>query len=256
MKRNLDETKSSFQLGGFYVAEVVDIDDPKQRDRVRVRVHGIMKEDMAKDVCPWAEQCTSLFSGKSDVVGVSSVPKVGSLVYVQFLFGDPSAPVYFGYVRGALDASSYHRVTDYPTFDVDGPEPAELDSSSSYPWNNVIHTDAGVILLDETAGNERISIKHKSGAYIEIKPDGAVVYKSVSNTYDIVVGDKEIYTDGNENYKCTGNTTTQIDGDVTKNIDGKDTYSSGGDLIESIGGKNTRTVSGAFTVSASTISLN
>jgi len=204
MKRTMDQTADTFKLEGTYIAEVTATDDPKERDRVRVRVHGLMDSNSDSATCPWAEQCGMLFSGDQASAGISSAPKVGSLVYVMFLFGDVSLPVYYGYVRGGDDGSSYHTLSNLPSSSIVGPEPASLDGSSQYPLNNVIQTKAGVIYLDETPGNERIGIKHKSGSYIEIKPDGKVVYKSVSDSYEIVVGSKTTYVDGDSHYQMTG----------------------------------------------------
>jgi len=232
MKRTMEQSEDTFKLSGMYVAEVVAVDDPKKRDRVRVRVHGIMDSTVEASACPWAEQCGAIFSGEPDQVGFSTVPKVGSLVYVMFLYGDPSLPIYHGYVRGGKDGSGYHTLSDIPSSSILGPEPASLDGNAQYPLNNVVHTDAGVMMFDETPGNERIAIKHKSGAYIEIRPDGAVVYKSASDSYHIVSGKETRYIDGDE--------TTHITGAKDETIDGNEQV----------------TISGGYNLSASNISLN
>lgn len=231
MKRTMEQSQDSFKLDGMYIAEVVDNLDPKKRDRVKVRVHGIMDSTDAA-ACPWAEQCGAIFSGEPEQVGISTAPKVGSLVYVMFLYGDASIPVYYGYVRGADDGSDYHTLKSVPPTTILGPEPASLDDATVYPFNNVMHTDAGVIMMDETPGNERISIKHKSGTYIEIRPDGTIVCKSSADSFEVVTGDKTIFIDG------------KLESDVN------------GDTIARIGGKNQSTIGGAYIVTASTISLN
>lgn len=231
MKRTMEQSQDSFKLDGMYIAEVVDNADPKKRDRVRVRVHGIM-DSTAAESCPWAEQCGAIFAGGLNQVGFSTAPKVGSLVYVMFLYGDVSIPVYYGYVRGGSDGSGYHTLDGIPAGDILGPEPTALDSAVQYPYNNVIHTNAGVIIMDDTPGNERIAIKHKSGSYIEIKPDGTIVCKSVVDSFDVLVGDKSVYVGG------------KLDEEIK------------GDLESRIGGKNQLSVDGAYILSASTISLN
>lgn len=232
MKRTMEQSEDTFKLSGMYVAEVVAVNDPKERDRVRVRVHGIMDSNVDADSCPWAEQCGAIFSGEPNQVGFSTVPKVGSLVYVMFLYGDPSLPIYHGYVRGGEDGSGYHTLRNLPSSSTVGPEPASLDGNAQYPLNNVIHTDAGVMLFDETPGNERIAIKHKSGAYIEIRPDGGVVYKANADSYHIISGKETEYVDGDKSIEVTG----------TKD--------------ETIGADNQITISGGYNLSASTISLN
>ena len=44
-----------------------------------------------------------------------------------------------------------------------------------YPYNQVIKTRSGhVIEYDDTPGKERLSFMHKTGAFIEIDPDGNI----------------------------------------------------------------------------------
>ena len=66
--------------------------------------------------------------------------------------------------------------------------PEEFDETrnySTYPHNQVIETPGGhVIELDDTLTNERILVRHQSGAGIEIKPDGTVY---VSSTSDVLL---------------------------------------------------------------------
>jgi len=65
--------------------------------------------------------------------------------------------------------------------DVTSFEPISLSDKSKYPNNSVIETKSGhVIEIDDTPGNERIRMYHKSGTYIDFRPDGSKVEKSRS----------------------------------------------------------------------------
>lgn len=65
--------------------------------------------------------------------------------------------------------------------DVSQSEPDSTDDASLYTKSQVIETESGHVLqFDDTAGNERIRLYHKTGSYIEIKPDGTIVQKSVN----------------------------------------------------------------------------
>ena len=60
---------------------------------------------------------------------------------------------------------------------IDG-EAIEITSSAKYPYNNVIETQSGhTIILDDTEGNEHITILHKNGDYVEIT-DNELTVKS------------------------------------------------------------------------------
>lgn len=58
---------------------------------------------------------------------------------------------------------------------------------SVYPYNRVNQTESGhVVELDDTPGSERVHIYHRTGSFVEYRPDGSTVFKSVNNRYDIV----------------------------------------------------------------------
>jgi len=64
--------------------------------------------------------------------------------------------------------------------DVSQTEPNSLNDNSVYPNVNVVETSSGhVIEYDDTSGNERIRLYHTSGSYMEMRPDGTFVQKSV-----------------------------------------------------------------------------
>lgn len=105
-------------------------------------------------------------------------------------------------------------------------EPSSTSSQAQYPFNNVTETASGhVIQIDDTDGNERIQIFHKTGAYIELKPDGNIILKSSNDFYEIAKGnfkqnvalksditinaDKSELIGGNFNYTI-GKTETKI----------------------------------------------
>lgn len=240
MKSLMNASEENSKVPYLYIGTVTDINDPKQRDRVRVRIMGMISDDVSDDQCPWAEQGTPIFAGDYDTSGMSSVPRVGSLVWIAFAFGDTSRPVYLGYVRGASDSSKLQKAEDLSNTissvreaNMKGPELGPLNSSSEYPLNNVIETSSGnVIELDDTPGNERIDLAHKTGAYFEIRPDGTVQIKSMKDFYHIVNGILNIYVENACNLNVKGSRTSEIGSD--------DIY----------------TIAGNYTVTASAINLN
>jgi len=226
--KTLDQfTKDNFKLEYMYIGRVVNIQDPELRDRVQVRILGLISDDVLDENCPWAEQLTSIFSGTPTTTGVSSVPNIGSLVYIQFLYGDISRPIYTGYVRGASDSSNLHHLKDLTQTihqkridNMIGPELTSLNDKTKYPYNNVIETKSGnIIELDDTEGNERIAIEHNTGSYMEIRPDGKVILKSIDDLHLIVKKSVEEYIESNYNGVIKGKRTINIDGSDTQTVD-------------------------------------
>lgn len=68
---------------GTFIGEVVDIADPQNLGRVRVRVRGIFDEPIRQEDIPWAIPASS-----------SRRPAIGERVPVTFVNGNHYRPVY------------------------------------------------------------------------------------------------------------------------------------------------------------------
>lgn len=83
-------------------------------------------------------------------------------------------------------------------------EPAS-QYAAAYPKNHVMETAGGHVLeFDDTDGAERINIFHKNGSFIEMYPDGRVVFRSRGSMNQVTYGDGNIYVRGNYNITSTG----------------------------------------------------
>ena len=184
------------KLPHLYIGEVVDINDPLLRNRVRVRIVGLTDDSVPDNECPWAEQGTAIFSGTSVISGFSSVPDKGSFVYIQFLYGSPHHPIYTNYVRGAKDISP--------------------QAKSDYPYNQVIHTKSGH-QIEFNDKSKYLKIKCQSGSNILFKANGDIVINQKNRT-SVINGDETI-TANNRNITATTNHTGNIivNGDVIAN---------------------------------------
>ena len=87
--------------------------------------------------------------------------------------------------------------------------------AAQYPFNKARQTESGHIEeWDDTPGAERVHIFHRSGSFIEMHPDGKVVYKSMSHAYQISMGDHDVKVKGNCNISVDGNATVHAKGEV------------------------------------------
>lgn len=66
-----------------HLGKIVDINDPLKQGRARVKVFGFF-DDLETEDIPWAEQISGLSFSSSKGNGNISIPRVGSIVNVQF----------------------------------------------------------------------------------------------------------------------------------------------------------------------------
>lgn len=92
-------------------------------------------------------------------------------------------------------------------------EPAYTGTKAGYPENIVYESPSGhVVEFDDTPGNERIHVYHRTGSYYQIGPDGDVTIKSVRDHYQITTED---------DYKQVGkNQTETVGGQSFKSVEG------------------------------------
>ena len=101
-------------------------------------------------------------------------------------------------------------------------EPGSTNNKSAYPYCNVIESLSGhVIELDDTPSNERIRVYHKSGSYIEIKPDGTIVTKSKGTQYIISESQLNEMIYGAVNKYFGAGINVAVTGDFNINCSGK-----------------------------------
>lgn len=232
----------------WWVGVVEDREDPKQIGRVRVRVYGVHpfknngvpdKTSLPTEHLPWATCLNTVVSAGlfspslNDGVGVSPVGlMVGSTVVGFFADGsDCQIPIVLGSIAGLYDTDEKIEIPNnsvgkntvgvtknsakIPASTPFSGEPS-TPYNTKYPYNKSIRTESGhLIEVDDSPGNERIHVFHKTGSYIEIDKNGQTVIKSKSNRYDVTVGANEVYIGGNANIKVRGNVNMNVDGTYT-----------------------------------------
>lgn len=131
-------------------------------------------------------------------------------------------------------------LNDEENFLVEG-EP-EQTAAPEYPFNKVYESRSGhIVETDDTEGAERLRMIHRTGSYVEMKSDGSIVMKSLTDTYHVAKGNINFIAEGDITAKTTeGNIkaeTTEGNIDVlTENgnatVQGKEIYLNGTDLVE------------------------
>ena len=178
----------------WFLGEVVDVNDPKQLGRVKVKVHGVYDEIEDGDL-PWAQivvpVTTGIHEGKGQNLGIL----VGTQVFGMFLDGKNSQlPMVIGTVPKEKDTGKVDPKTKKPITEPD----TNSKALENYPYNKVYQTESGHYKeWDDTEGKERIREQHTSGTYYEIQPDGSRITIIEVDDSLIVKGDCLITVVGN-----------------------------------------------------------
>ena len=190
----------------WFTGKVEDVNDTKYLNRVKVRCYGWHTDDTSivkTSDLPWATVMMPSTSPSLKGTGSNHHLEVGSWV-VGFFRDGPSAqdPIVMGSI-----ATQEDNILDIPT-----------EAQKSPPTNKVYKSTVGhLIEIDNTSGDERINVKHKSGTTVLIDKDGGVHIDAVNDIVTI---------DGN----------TSITG--TLHVTGAQTNDSTIVAVDSITGKN------------------
>ena len=192
----------------WFIGSVVDIDDPLLSNRVKVMPYGFYDETIDKSHLNWSTVMMPNTSSSYKGFGSNHELMVGSWV-VGFFRDGPSAQdaIILGSIASSTDGT------------IDIPEEAQLNP----PTNKVHKTEAGhLIEVDNTSEAERIHIKHTSGTYILMHPNGDIEHNNKNHT-KITTGDDTVTITGNSNVTIDGDCNLTVGGnykaDVTGNID-------------------------------------
>lgn len=106
---------------------------------------------------------------------------------------------------------------------------------SQHPFNDVNETPSGhVVEYDDTPGGERILIKHRKGAGVEMRADGSVIISAVNNKVEVTGGDQTVIVEGHGNLIYNGNLNLKVTGDYNVDVGGNYNVNVAGNKVEDI----------------------
>jgi len=104
--------------------------------------------------------------------------------------------------------------------------------TAEYPSCQTNETTSGhVIELDDTRGQERVLIKHNTGAGIEMRSDGSIIVSTVNHKITIVNGDKTVKVAGDARMIYEGNLSVEVAGDYNLVVKGNMNTTVKGDVV-------------------------
>lgn len=233
---NLDYEKEAaeFSFLGNYRGEVVENNDPMQAGRCQIRIHSVY-DDVPDDCLPWAEYCDPFMQGQNGSGGMF-VPDIGAKVWCFFEAGDHMQPVYFGGAPSFSDnpPNKSSAVGDTPRYGVE------------YTKNRVLTTSAGHTLeFDDTPGDSRVRIGHKSGSQVVMYENGDVYEETMGNHRRYIKGNLQEIIDGSVLRQVSGNQTEIVNGNVESYVKGNSKDAIAGNTDEIVGGNASQTINGS-----------
>ncbi len=148
----------------LYLATVVNVMDPENRNRVQVRVYnanGIADQDAPV----WARVAVPFAGGKR---GAFFIPDVGDEVVIAFLAGDPRAPVVIGSLWNGHD---------------NAPETLGGGGSSVDRWTITGKAGTRIAIVEQPASSATISFTTPGGLSGTLTDqDGSIQFNDSSNT--------------------------------------------------------------------------
>ena len=147
--------------------------------------------------------------------------------------------------RNTIDFEREQHTSENPLFTIT--EPEDIRSNHVYPYNQVKQSESGHFEeWDDTTGNERLGLQHKSGTFREIRPDGTKVEKIVGASYKIVADSENVYIEGKVNLHINSTCNTYINGDWNVRVTGNQNITVDGNITEIVGGNVDQDVAGAY----------
>lgn len=123
-------------------------------------------------------------------------------------------------INRAATGTKVHKLS-IPAGDIDVPLNITEQKPSVYPHSQVKETSSGhVIEYDDTPGSERILLKHRTGAGVEMKADGTVIVSAMNNRIEVTGGDQTTIIEGNGTLVYKGNLDLKVQGDMNVDVAG------------------------------------
>src|SRR6056300_1581588 len=119
----------------------------------------------------------------------------------------------------------------------------EPQEPSRFPFNQTTETSSGhIVEYDDTPGGERILIKHRKGAGVEMRADGSVIVSAVNNKIEVTGGDQTAIIEGEGDLIYKGNLNLQVTGDYNVDVGGNYNINVAGNKIENVNQNHRTTV--------------
>ena len=214
---------------GCYVGEVMSVQDPDKRCRIKVNVYDVF-DGVPVDDLPWANFILPLGSRPGE--GTINPVQVGDKVWIQFVEGDSRRPL----VVGSAQASPGGKVNLAPDV-CQGEGQFQHKRTDKQPpvdappyYEDVVLCQNRALIQLCRAGNIRIT-QMDSGSAVEILPSGHIVIHCEGDMFTSVKGNALEEYDGNLEQIIKGDYTQTVTGNMSQTSTGSASYGSNGSSL-------------------------
>ncbi len=100
------------------------------------------------------------------------------------------------------------------------PEPLKYGDDNQGENTRYISHSGQVIGISDKKGSEFLQLQHRTGAKVEMHPNGDIVIKSMKDNYQITLGDNKILIAGNQDVTIQGGGSLKVEGDYEMRVSG------------------------------------
>jgi hypothetical protein len=165
----------------IWLGPVVDNDDPERLGRCRIKVFSLF-DDLEDDAIPWAFPVTNnMFAGGPGGFGTISIPKINTIVRVQFSEGNIYSPEYYGIqtINRAMQADISDTYLNSHVLAYDEDEQMKVFYTPGVGMQ-IFHKDSHITINPDSS----ITIEHKDSQSI-IELVGTTINITANSTINI-----------------------------------------------------------------------
>lgn len=175
------------------------------------------------------------FSDSRTIEEINESPSAGRYPLPDDV-GKPSTSKYYRGEDYDKAGTVFHNIktlrkTNIPTATGGSWEQPESSYNAKCPYNSVQESESGHLFeMDDTPNHERVHIAHRTGSFIEYRPDGSVSKRVNGKNYSVLMDDNNVYIQGTANVTIAGNITLIVNGNVDAKIIGDTNIDTMGDV--------------------------
>ena len=100
-------------------------------------------------------------------------------------------------------------------------EPRKQKGSGTYPNQWVYKSRSGHnLVIDDSQGQESVTLQHRSGSAVQMLPDGAVQITAHNSLYTMVFGENRITVTGAQDITVKGDCSLRVFGELNETVHG------------------------------------
>ena len=165
------------QNQNIFIGEVVDINDPHQSGRVKIRIFGLHDDrtNIPDSSLPWAQTVSPVTSANIGRIGTSPVGAVvGTKVFGMFVDRDQQLPVIMGTVGRAGDLIPGQTTNGYPAVNIStGSVPPSSQGYLNNPYTSLYSGRTGIRAID-SGGVNITSVDRRTGGSLTLLAQGGM----------------------------------------------------------------------------------